>query len=139
MMKITKTTLWFLFGMLLMLISCIEEFDVPNTTSPKFKSELVIQGRILSGEESTFYLSMTSAFGDNQGIRLLQPAVLRLRIQHAQQGLEERSLGNTVRLHHGDTAGQNFLRNAACHPSVCLGHTFCSESQCVCTGRGYFI
>ena len=28
MMKITKTTLWFLFGMLLMLISCIEEFDV---------------------------------------------------------------------------------------------------------------
>ena len=66
MMKITKTTLWFLFGMLLMLISCIEEFDVPNTTSPKFKSELVIQGRILSGEESTFYLSMTSAFGSNK-------------------------------------------------------------------------
>ena len=78
MMKTTKTTLWFLFGMLLMLISCIEEFDVPNTTSPKFKSELVIQGRILSGEESTFYLSMTSAFGSNKSNFPIEDATITI-------------------------------------------------------------
>jgi len=78
MMKITKTTLWFLFGMLLMLISCIEEFDVPNTTSQKFKSELVIQGRILSGEESTFYLSMTSAFGSNKSNFPIEDATITI-------------------------------------------------------------
>ena len=59
-----KTT--YILLTLLMLASCVEEFKVPNTVSEKYESELVIQGRILSGEESTFYLSMTSAFGNKE-------------------------------------------------------------------------
>ncbi len=51
---------------ILLVVSCVEEFKVPNTVSEKYESELVIQGRILSGEQSTFYLSMTSAFGNNE-------------------------------------------------------------------------
>ena len=50
---------------LILIVSCVEDFKVPNTASDKYKSELVIQGRILSGEKSVFYLSMTSAFGNN--------------------------------------------------------------------------
>ena len=61
-----KTT--FLLWTFLMLASCVEEFKVPNTASEKNESELVIQGRILSGERSTFYLSMTSAFGNNNNL-----------------------------------------------------------------------
>lgn len=60
-----KTVLVFI-GIIL-IVSCVEEFTVPNTVSEKYESELVIQGRILSGEKSTFYLSMTSAFGDKEG------------------------------------------------------------------------
>ena len=47
-----------------MLSSCIEEFNIPNTVAEKYEPELVIQGRILSGEKSVFYLSKTSAFGN---------------------------------------------------------------------------
>ena len=55
-----------LFVISVCFFSCVEEFKVPNTVSEKYESELVIQGRILSGEKSTFYLSMTSAFGSKR-------------------------------------------------------------------------
>ena len=35
-----KAKLKILFGMLFMLASCVEEFNVPNTASEKFKSEV---------------------------------------------------------------------------------------------------
>ena len=46
-------TLSFLFS------SCIEEYQMPNFASGGFQSELVVQGYILSGEESVVYLSRT--------------------------------------------------------------------------------
>ena len=55
---------------LILIVSCVEDFKVPNTASDKYKSELVIQGRILSGEKSAFYLSMTSAFGNNDNLNV---------------------------------------------------------------------
>lgn len=67
-----------LYFMLSILASCIEEFKVPNTFSDKYKSELVIQGRILSGEESTFYLSMTSAFGSNESKGPIEDATITI-------------------------------------------------------------
>ena len=77
-MKITKASLWFLPGLLLMLASCVEEFNVPNTATKMYESELVIQGRILSGEKSTFYLSMTSAFGSNESNLPIEDAVITI-------------------------------------------------------------
>lgn len=59
-------------------VSCIEEFKVPNTVSEKYESELVIQGRILSGEKSTFYLSMTSAFGSNGANAPIEDATITI-------------------------------------------------------------
>ena len=52
-----KTT--FLLLMSLMLASCVEEYTMPNFASDDFKPELVIQGYVLSGEESFIYLSET--------------------------------------------------------------------------------
>ena len=63
--------IFIIFLGLILTVSCVEDFQVPNTVSGRYKSELVIQGRILSGEQSTFYLSMTSAFGD----KTLSPAI----------------------------------------------------------------
>ena len=60
MMKYTASlliTLSFLF------VSCVEEYKVPETTTRNYKDELVIQGRILSGEESIFYVARTTPFG----------------------------------------------------------------------------
>ena len=54
----------FLLLALLMLASCVEEFKVPNTITQKYESEIVIQGRILAGEESVVYVSYTTAFGE---------------------------------------------------------------------------
>lgn len=61
-----RTKLFTLFFMLSMCISCIEEYTLPETVAKDYKPELIIQGRILSGEKSTFYLSKTSAFGSNE-------------------------------------------------------------------------
>ena len=47
--------IFIIFLGLILTVSCVEEFQVPNTVSGRYKSELVIQGRILSGEQSTFY------------------------------------------------------------------------------------
>ena len=63
---------------MMILVSCVEEFQVPNTVSGRYKSELVIQGRILSGEQSTFYLSMTSAFGDQTLSPAIEDAVITI-------------------------------------------------------------
>ena len=42
--------------------SCVEEYKLPTTVSKEFESEIVIQGRILAGEESVIYVSYTNAF-----------------------------------------------------------------------------
>ena len=67
-----------LFVISLCFFSCVEEFKVPNTVSEKYESELVIQGRILSGEKPTFYLSMTSDFGDNGSSAPIEDATITI-------------------------------------------------------------
>ena len=51
--KIILVTLTFLIS------SCIEEYKMPTYAANDFEPELVIQGYILSNDESLVYLSMT--------------------------------------------------------------------------------
>lgn len=41
-------------------LSCVEEYTIPETTAVKYEAELVIEGRILAGEESVIHLSYTT-------------------------------------------------------------------------------
>ena len=58
MIKVMKFKLLILFN-LLFLLSCIEEYKIPNSMKNSYKSYLVVEGRILSGDESIIYLSQT--------------------------------------------------------------------------------
>ena len=78
MKKRLSNKIFIIFLGLILTVSCVEEFQVPNTVSGRYKSELVIQGRILSGEQSTFYLSMTSAFGDQTLSPAIEDAVITI-------------------------------------------------------------
>ena len=49
-------TLSFLFS------SCVEEYKLPSKVVNEYESEIVIQGRILAGEESIIYVSYTTPF-----------------------------------------------------------------------------
>ena len=84
---------------IVLIVSCVEEFKVPNTVSEKYESELVIQGRILSGEKSTFYLSMTSAFGDNGSSAPIEDATITII---GQNGYESK-LAEYDRIHKRDS------------------------------------
>ena len=46
----------------LLITSCIEEYKIPFEVVSEFESELVIEGRILSGEESVVFVSRTVPF-----------------------------------------------------------------------------
>lgn len=46
------------------LSTCIEEYKMPTTLSVPHEAELVIQGRILAGEESVIYISKTTPLGE---------------------------------------------------------------------------
>ena len=46
----------------IILCSCINEYKLPTEFSEEFEPEIVIQGRILAGEESVIYVSYTSQF-----------------------------------------------------------------------------
>ena len=59
-----------------MLSSCIEEYTIPKSEL-KDSKQVVIQGRILAGEESVFYVSYTKAFGDKS---LLQETILNATV-----------------------------------------------------------
>ena len=64
--------------LILLYSGCVEEYKVPSKTVENFEEELVIQGRILSGEQSTFYISMTSAFGNNVNGEPIQNAEISI-------------------------------------------------------------
>ena len=38
-------------------ISCIDEYEIPQTAAVKYETEIMIAGRILGGDVSEFYLS----------------------------------------------------------------------------------
>ena len=59
-MKILKVLLLIL--LFFITNSCIEEYTIPNEVVLEFESELVLEGRILSGEESVIFISKTVPF-----------------------------------------------------------------------------
>ena len=65
-MKMTKASLWFLSGLMPLLVSCIEEYKIPTTLSVPREAELVIQGRILSGDKSIIYITRTQPLTSNE-------------------------------------------------------------------------
>ena len=60
-------TLLYIIGVIL-LSSCIEEYTIPKSEL-KDSKQVVIQGRILAGEESVFYLNYTKPFGDKSQLQ----------------------------------------------------------------------
>ena len=48
--------------LVILLVSCVEEYKVPSGDISSFKSELVVEGRILVGEKSQIYISRTVPF-----------------------------------------------------------------------------
>ena len=50
----------------ILMASCIEEYKMPETVAVSHESELVIQGRILVGEESVIYISKTQPLGETK-------------------------------------------------------------------------
>lgn len=102
--------IFIIFLGLILTVSCVEEFQVPNTVSGRYKSELVIQGRILSGEQSTFYLSMTSAFGD----QTLSPAIEDAVITIIGQNGYETDMAEYDRIHNQYTINTVSLHRIHC-------------------------
>ena len=47
-------------------LSCIDEYTIPKTTAIKYEAELVIEGRILAGEESVFNLTYTTPLNNEE-------------------------------------------------------------------------
>ena len=70
-----KKTLYFLL-LIGILSSCIEEYTIPKSVLENSKG-VVIQGHILAGEESVFYVSNTKAFGDRSQ---LQETILNAKV-----------------------------------------------------------
>lgn len=58
---------------LMLFASCINEYKIPDTVSESYKEELVIQGRILSGDNSAIYISRTSPFGSKEQLEQFIP------------------------------------------------------------------
>lgn len=55
-----------LLGMLLMLSSCVEEYHLPEARSTNSQPEIVIQGRILSGDKSVIYINHTQPLNSKE-------------------------------------------------------------------------
>ena len=60
MMKYTASLL---ITLSLLFFSCIEEFKIPQSVANTYESMVVIQGRILAGEESIIYVQYAQALG----------------------------------------------------------------------------
>lgn len=54
--------------LILLYTGCVEEYKIPSKTVENYKEELVVQGRILSGENSVVYISKTYPFGNVEGM-----------------------------------------------------------------------
>ena len=49
-----------LLGLAIGALSCVDEYTIPQATAIEYEAEVVIEGRILSGEESVIHLSYTT-------------------------------------------------------------------------------
>ena len=61
-----KTTYLIIVSLCILLLSCIEEHNISQISSKYYNEEIVIQGKILSGDMSTIYISHTQPFGSEQ-------------------------------------------------------------------------
>lgn len=75
-MKKRTITLLTMLCTLCVLSSCVEEYTIPKATAVEYESEIVIEGHILAGEESVFYLSYTIPLNSDEET----PDVLNARI-----------------------------------------------------------
>ena len=55
-----------LFGLATITGSCIDEYTLPEAEAGKYEAEMVIEGRILAGEESIFHLSYTTPLNSTE-------------------------------------------------------------------------
>ena len=62
----------------LLFFSCIEEYKIPKSVSDTYEEEIVIQGRILSGDQSIIYVSHTMPMGDNKKPHDITDAKVRI-------------------------------------------------------------
>lgn len=60
-----KAKILTLLGFLL-ISSCVDEYTIPETISAEYEAEVVIEGRILAGEESIIHLSHTSPINSEE-------------------------------------------------------------------------
>lgn len=65
-----------LYFLMRLLSSCIDEYTIPKNVLVNSK-EIVIQGHILAGEESVFYVNYTKPFGDKSQ---LQETILNAKV-----------------------------------------------------------
>ena len=57
-----------LFIFTMTILSCVEEYTIPETTAAAYEAEVVIEGRILAGEESVVYLSYTTPLNSEEAV-----------------------------------------------------------------------
>ena len=55
-----------LFIFTMTILSCVEEYTIPETTAAAYEAEVVIEGRILAGEESVVHLSYTTPLNSEE-------------------------------------------------------------------------
>ena len=56
----------FLLSFTPVVLSCIDEYTIPKTIATEHEAELVIEGRILAGEESVFNLTYTTPLNNEE-------------------------------------------------------------------------
>ena len=55
-----------LFGLTMVILSCVDEYTIPKETAIEYETEIVIEGRILAGEESVIHLSYTTPINSEE-------------------------------------------------------------------------
>ena len=73
-----KTAYIVIASLCILFSSCIEEYNISQINSKYYKEEIVIQGKILSGDMSTIYISHTQPFGSNQKANPITGAQVRI-------------------------------------------------------------
>ena len=55
-----------LFYLTMVALSCVDEYTIPKETAIEYETEIVIEGRILAGEESVIHLSYTTPINSEE-------------------------------------------------------------------------
>ena len=56
------------FCLTMVAFSCVDEYTIPEETAIEYEAEIVIEGRILAGEESVIHLSYTTPFNSEEEV-----------------------------------------------------------------------